>query len=222
MYVLRTINHWFKILFHLLFGPVTDYVCYVVPSNSLVSLPNIITFLSSLAVLSSQTFVLSLAPYGITSAIKKLFFTALIPALQQFPDTRHRHFLEWNPSWLYHRPFRAPFATSLLITQSWCNRGIKFTAKGLQVQFYLKSFLHRILNSSVFSFQEFISLNVSTFLLFLCWYVQFIKFLQVFIYLSLVNYPQGICFYLHNTLRFNFLLFGTYIIFFSALNGNNF
>ena len=66
------------------------------------------------------------------------------------------------------------------------------------MQFYLRGFLHRILNSSVFSFQEFISLNVSTFLLFLCWYAQFIKFLQVFIYL--ITYPQGICFYLHNTL----------------------
>ena len=128
----------------------------VIPSISKVSLANIIPLTLFVNNSFELGFCFILYIIRITSAIKELFFAAIL----RFP--KGRHYLEWNLSWSYHNPFLATHPTSLLITQSWRNRGVNetiFFFHGLWARSYFKGFS----TSKCCSFQVFILLNVSTF-----------------------------------------------------------
>ena len=105
--------------------------------------------------------------------------------------------------------FEPRFIRKLLITQSWRNRGainlktIYFHGQGLQVQFYFIGFPLQNSVSSVISFQVFIPLNVSIFLLSFTLIRIYAQFLKTFYRAYIITYPHGNCFHLHE-LRFYF------------------
>ena len=176
----------------------------VISSVSKVSLPNIILLTPFVGSSFGLGFCFVLCITRVASAVEELFVAAIL----RFP--KGRHYLEWNLSWSYHNPFRATLTTSLLITQSWRNRGVNETKNffhGLWARTYFKGFS----TSKCCSFQVFILLNVSTF--FIVFYNNFtiintilFLFLQGFNYL--ITYPRGNCLHLHNTTLQRFQLFG--------------
>ena len=95
----------------------------VIPSVSKVSLANIILLTLFVGSSFGLGFCFALCITRVASAIEELFVAAIL----RFP--KGRHYLEWNLSWSYHNPFRATLPTSLLITQSWRNRGVNETNK---------------------------------------------------------------------------------------------
>ena len=128
----------------------------VIPSVSKVSLANIILLTLFVGSSFGLGFCFALCIAWVASAVEELFVAAIL----RFP--KGRHYLKWNLSWSYHDPFRATLPTSLLITQSWRNRGVnetKFFFHGLWARSYFKGFS----TSKCCSFQVFILLNVSTF-----------------------------------------------------------
>ena len=127
--------------------------------------------------------------------------------------TKRWPFLKWNwhLSWLHHNPFRATLPTSLLITQSWRNRGVNETKKffhGLWARNYFKGFSTVKFFSSVTPFK---CLFLSTWVFFIVFYNDTYNFLQGFNYL--INYPRGNCFHLRNTAFQLFQLFGFFFFF---------
>ena len=98
--------------------------------------------------------------------------------------------------------------------QSWR----QFHGQGLQVQFHLRGFLHRILFQVYFPSK---SLFLSTWVIFIVFYTDTHSFIFQIIQKMFTGLCEN-CFHLHETALQLFLLFGTNIIFFSALNRNKF
>ena len=125
----------------------------VIPSVSKVSLANIILLTLFLDNSFELGFCFTLYITRITSAIKELFVAAIL----RFP--KGRHYLEWNLSWSYHNPFRATLPTSLLITQSWRNRGVNetkfFFSRSVGTKLFWRIFYFQVLLlSSIYSSQR--------------------------------------------------------------------
>ena len=100
--------------------------------------------------------------------------------------------------------------------QSWR----QFHGQGLQVQFHSRGFLHRILFQAYFPSK---SLFLSKWVIFIVFYTD--THWYSFIFQIIQKMFTGLCencFHLHETALQLFLLFGTNIIFFSALNRNKF
>ena len=132
-----------------------------------------------------------------------------VAAILRFP--KGRHYLEWNPSWLHHNPFRATLPTSLLISQSWRNRGVNQTknfSRSLGTKLIKGFSTPKFVSSVALLKYLFLSMRVSFLLSFTMIRSVLFLFLQGFNYL--ITYPQGNYFHLLNTVLQLFQLFGNW------------
>ena len=124
----------------------------VIPSVSKVSLVNIILLTLFIDNSFGLSFCFALYITRVASAVEELFVATIL----RFP--KGRHYLVWNLSWSYHNPFRATLSTSLLITQSWRNRGVnetKFFSRSVGTILFQRVFYFQVLLlSSIYSSQR--------------------------------------------------------------------
>ena len=143
----RTINQWFETLAYRL----ASTLCCSIDLIRRLHFQTLLILSPRWQFLRAKLLFYPLHIMYITSTIREWFLTA---QLQRFSGT-HRHL--WNPSWLYHHPFRAPLPTSLL--NHAISRGVNFTVKVfrcsfIQGVFFTEVCFKRIFLPRVYSFQR--------------------------------------------------------------------